>query len=285
MSCRPNIFVGHHAAISGCFSVIMMIAALVSTPVDAAPVAVRFSEGVTHGFLVVRSLGGEILGQGEITQVVKEDDLVESQLVFRFKDGSLHDEKVAFSQQRVFTMISYRLVQRGPSFPEQIDISVDRGTAEYTVRSQAGQDGKEEVLAGQVDLPKDVYNGMLIVVSKNLEKDADETVNVLAFTPKPQIVAVKLRSVDEQPAQIGEVSRKVTQYAFIPQLGTIREFFGKAIGKLPPEFHYNCWLMIEAPPSFVQFEGPLQLMAQIVRIGLVSPRMPAQPEDEKISSR
>jgi hypothetical protein len=35
-----------------------------------------------------------------------------SQLLFRFKDGSLHDEKVAFSQQRVFTLISYRLVQR-----------------------------------------------------------------------------------------------------------------------------------------------------------------------------
>ncbi len=284
MSCRPNIFVGHRA-IGGCVAVLMVVAALVSTPVNAAPVAVRFSEGVTHGFLLVRSLGGEILGQGEVTQVVKEGDLVESQLVFRFKDGSLHDEKVAFSQQRVFTMISYRLVQRGPSFPEQIDISVDRGTAEYTVRSQAGQDGKEEVLSGQVDLPKDVYNGMLIIVSKNLEKDADETVNVLAFTPKPQIVAVKLRSVDEQPAQIGEVSRKATQYAFTPQLGTIREFFGKAIGKLPAEFHYNCWLMIETPPSFVQFEGPLQLMAQIVRIELVSPRLRAEPKEKTISSK
>jgi hypothetical protein len=53
---------------------------------------------VTHGFLLVRSLAGEIIGDGEITQVVKKDDLVENQLVFRFKDGSLHDEKVAFSQ-------------------------------------------------------------------------------------------------------------------------------------------------------------------------------------------
>ena len=51
-----------------------------------------------------------------MTQVVKEGDLVESRLVFRFKDGFLHDEKVAFSQQRVFTLISYRLLQHGPSF-------------------------------------------------------------------------------------------------------------------------------------------------------------------------
>lgn len=59
----------------------MVIAALVSVPVDAAPVAVRFREGMTHGFLLVRSLVGEIIGQGEMTQLVKGADLLESQLV------------------------------------------------------------------------------------------------------------------------------------------------------------------------------------------------------------
>ena len=117
-----------------CLAVLMVLAALIA-PVAAAPVSVRFSEGVTHGFLLVRSLAGDIVGHGEITQMVSEGDLLESQLVFRFKDGSLHDEKVAFSQQRVFTLITYRLVQRGPSFPEQLDVSIDRGSAQYTVRS------------------------------------------------------------------------------------------------------------------------------------------------------
>ncbi|HYM89987.1 MAG TPA: hypothetical protein VES92_12840 [Nitrospiraceae bacterium] len=285
MSCRLSIFVGHRSA-SACLAVILVLAALVSVPVNAAPISVRFPEGVTHGFLLVRSLAGEILGQGEMTQVVKEGDLVESQLVFRFKDGSLHDEKVAFSQQRVFTMISYRLVQSGPSFPDQIEISVDRGTAEYTVRSKKpGEDGKAEVLSGQVDLPKDVYNGMLITVSKNLQKGADETVSVLAFTPAPQVVKVQLRAIDEHPVQIGEAATKATQYVFTPQIGMIRELFGKAIGKIPAEFHYTCWILVDEAPSFVQFEGPLQLMAPIVRIELVSPRLPAKPEDKKVSSK
>jgi hypothetical protein len=263
----------------------MALAALVYSSADAAPVAVRFPEGVTHGFLIVRSLTGETIGQGEMTQVVKEGDLVESQLVFRFKDGSLHDEKVAFSQQRVFTLISYRLIQRGPSFPDQLDVSIDRGTAQYTVRSQAGAQGKEELLSGQVDLPKDVYNGMLITVSKNLQKGVDETVSVLAFTPAPHIVNVQLRAIDEQSVHIGDLSSKVTQYVFTPQIGMIRELFGKATGKLPAEFHYNCWILVDAAPSFVQFEGRLQLMGPIVRIGLMSPRLPATPEDEKISSK
>ena len=284
MSYRPSNFVGHRA-VGACAALMTVIAALLCTPAYAAPIAVKFPEGMTHGFLLVRSLAGEILGQGEMTQVLKEDDLIENQLVFRFKDGSLHDEKVAFSQQRVFTMISYRLLQRGPSFPEQFDISIDRRIAKYTVRSQEGEAGKKEVLTGQVDLPKDVYNGMLITMSKNLQKGANETVSVLAFTPAPQVIKVQLRAIDEQPVQIGEVSSKATQYVFTPQIGMMKEFFGKAIGKLPAEFHYTCWIMHDKIPSFVQFEGPLQLMGQIVRIELVSPRVSIKPEDEKISSK
>ena len=284
MSYRTNNFVGHRA-VGACAALMTVIAALMCTPVYAAPVAVRFPEGMTHGFLLVRSLAGEIVGQGEMTQVLKEGDLVESQLVFRFKDGSLHDEKVAFSQHRVFTLVSYRLIQRGPSFPEQIDISIDRGTGEYTVRSKTREDEKEEVLTGQFDLPKDVYNGMLIAMTKNLPKGVDETVSVLAFTPTPQVVKVQLHAVDEQPVLIGDLSRKATQYVFTPQIGLIKEFFGKALGKLPADFHYNCWIMVSAAPSFVKFEGPLQLMGQIVRIELVSPRLSIKPEDEKISSK
>ena len=81
-----------------------------------------------------------------MTQVVKEGDLVESQLVFRFKDGSLHDEKVAFSQQRVFTLISYRLVQRGPSFPDQLDVSstVARAIHGALTKGNAGERGGAE---------------------------------------------------------------------------------------------------------------------------------------------
>ena len=284
VSYRPNNFVGHRA-VGACVALIMVIAALLSTPVYAAPVSVKFPEGMTHGFLLVRSLDGDILGQGEMIQVLKAGDLVENQLVFRFKDGSLHDEKVAFSQQRVFTLVSYRLIQRGPAFPEQVDISIDRGTGEYTVRSKAREDEKEEVLNGQVDLPKDVYNGMLITMSKNLQKGADETVSVLAFTPTPQVVKVLLHAVDEQPVLIGDVSQKATQHVFTPQIGLIKEFFGKALGKLPADFHYTCWIMNDKIPSFVQFEGPLQLMGQIVRIELVSPRLSIKPEDEKISSK
>jgi hypothetical protein len=263
-------------------AIIIAISGLVCSPADGAPVAVRFPEGIAHGFLLLRSLAGEIIGQGEMTQVVKEGDQVESHLVFTFKDGSLHDEKVIFSQQRVFMMLRYHLVQRGPSFPDQIEVSIDRNTAEYKVRSKAGEDGKEEVLAGAFTLPQDVYNGIFVTILLNLPKGASETVNFLAFTPAPEVIKLELNLMGEHTARIGDLSRKAIQYAFKPDIGTIREFLGKATGRLPANFHYDCWILDDEVPSFVQFEGPLQLMGPIMRIELLSPHLLTKSEDKNI---
>ena len=241
-------------------AIIIAISGLVCSPADSAPVAVRFPEGIAHGFLLLRSLAGEIIGHGEMTQVVKEGDQVESHLVFTFKDGSLHDEKVIFSQQRAFTMLRYHLVQRGPSFPDQIEVSIDRSTAEYKVRSKGGADGKEELLAGAFTLPQDVYNGIFVTMLLNLPRGASGTVNFLAFTPKPEIIKLELTLKGEQTVRIGDLSRKAIQYAFQPDIGMIRELLGRATGKIPDQFHYDCWILDDEVPSFVQFEGPLQLM-------------------------
>jgi hypothetical protein len=264
-------------------AVIIAIAGFTCPNADAASIAVRFPEGVAHGFLLVRSSAGEIIGQGEMTQVVKEGDLVESHLVFTFKDGSLHDERVTFSQQRVFSLLRYHLVQRGPSFPDQIEVSIDRRTAEYKVRSQAGEGGKQEVLAGAFTLPDDVYNGIFVTMLLNLPKGASETVNFLAFTPAPEVIKLKLQLMGEHPVRIGDQTRKAVQYVFKPDIGMIRELLGKATGKLPAQFHYDCWVLDDEVPSFVQFEGPLQLMGPVVRIELVSPHLLAKPDDKKTS--
>jgi hypothetical protein len=284
MSCSWKTSVGYRGSCT-CFAAFIMIAALVYSPVVAAPIAVRFSEGVTHGYLLVRSLAGKTIGQGELTQVVTEGGLVESRMVIHFKDGSLHDEQVTFSQQRVFTLLRYHLVQRGPSFPDQTDVSIDRGTAEYKVRSKALEGGKEKVLTGEFDLPKDVYNGMLTMLSKNLRKGADETVSLLAFAPEPQVIKMQLLAMDERTVHIGNLSRMARLYVFKPQIGMFRQFLGKITGKLPAHFHYECWILDDEVPSFMQFEGPLQLMGPILRIELVSPRLLAKSEDQEMSSK
>ena len=78
---------------------------------EAGTVAVRYQEGVTHGFLTLRSTAGDLLAEGDLLQVVRAEG-VDSRLVFRFRDGSLHDETVVFSQEQGLHPVSYRAAAR-----------------------------------------------------------------------------------------------------------------------------------------------------------------------------
>ena len=91
-----------------------------AAPALAEPVAVKFTEGVTHAFPVLRSVSGEKLAQGEMVQIPR-GDRVENRLTFRFRDGSVYDERVVFSQRDTFTLTSYQILLKGPSFPEMIE--------------------------------------------------------------------------------------------------------------------------------------------------------------------
>ena len=292
MNDRPDRCVrslhGGSSAVGLAFVVLSLLLSTITftrNAAESAPVPVRFPEGLTHGFLLVRSAAGDIVGYGELTQTVKEGGVAESRLVFRFKDGSLHDEKVAFSQQRVFTLIRYQLTQRGPSFPEQMDVVVDRGTSTYEVRAKAGEHGAEKVLTGEIDLPKDAYNGMIVMTLLNLPKGANETINVLAFVPEPTAIALELAFVGEQVIHVGDQSRKAWRYAFKPDIGPVKKILGTMLGKLPADFHYDCYVLADEVPSFVRFEGPLQLMGPILSIELISPQVASGPEDRKHASK
>ncbi len=98
---------------------------------SATAVAVRHSEGLVHGFLVLRTLEGDTLADGDLIQV-SQGNRVTSKLIFRFKDGSVHDETAVFSQRRSFRLLSDHLVQIGPAFPHPMDVSIDASTGEIT---------------------------------------------------------------------------------------------------------------------------------------------------------
>src|SRR5436853_6240405 len=93
-------------------------------PLTAEQVPVRHMEGLMHGFLALRSLDGKRLADGEMTQIA-DGDRVTSRLIFRFKDGSLYDDTTIFSQRGTFRVLNDHLVQRGPSFKQPMEASVE----------------------------------------------------------------------------------------------------------------------------------------------------------------
>jgi hypothetical protein len=82
-------------------------------PLSASTVTVRYREGLVHGFLVLRSLDGKTLADGELIQLAR-GKRVTCRLVFRFRDGSLHDETAIYTQQSEFRLVSDHLIQKGP---------------------------------------------------------------------------------------------------------------------------------------------------------------------------
>jgi hypothetical protein len=238
---------------------------------DAAPVAVRFPEGSVRGFLVLRSAAGDLLADGELLQVPR-GDRIEARLVFRFKDGSLHDEVVLFSQRRVFTVVRYHLVQRGSAFRHAIDASIDRPTGRYTVRFRERPDGSEDVHEGPLDLPPDVYNGMPLILAKNLAPAATATGHFVAFTPKPRLVKMELAPAGEDAFVLGETTRKAIRYRVRFEIGGLAGVLASLVGKEPPELVYS--IATGPVPAFVRFDGPLSLGGPTWRVELTAPRWP-----------
>src|SRR5437868_11801788 len=97
---------------------------LLASSVSGEPVAVRHTEGIVHGFLALRTLDGTLLADGDLMQTAR-GTVVTSRLVFRFKDGSIHDDTTVFSQRGQFRLLTDHLVQKGPAFPRALNMRID----------------------------------------------------------------------------------------------------------------------------------------------------------------
>jgi hypothetical protein len=240
---------------------VLALGVTLSAPVVAAaePVPVRFTEGVGRGFPVLRDASGEKIAQGDLVQIAR-GDRVENRLTFRFRDGSFYDETVVFSQRDIFTLMSYRLVQRGPAFPESIEAHVDRETGRYTVRYRGDEESPEEVLRGKFEMPEDTYNGMLGTLMKNLPARSSATVQIIAFTPKPRTVKMLLMPASDENVMMGETAVQATRFLVKPQLGL---FASLLVADLPD---IRMWIAAGMAPAFLRFEGPLYFMGPIWKI-------------------
>jgi hypothetical protein len=248
--------------------VVLACAVWAVAPVAAAPVPVRLAEGNARGFFVVRSLGGEQIAHGEFRQK-PAGALIESRLILLFKDGSLRDERSVFSQNGVFRLERYRLVQRGPSFPKT-EISFDRETGRYDAVIQEKKDDREKQASGALDMPDDLYNGLAVVLLKNLSGRGGATVQTVVFTPKPRLVKTVLQREDEETVTIAGEERSVIRYLMKLELGGVAGVVAPLIGKEPPDLRY--WLVAGEVPAFAKFEGAMFLNGPVWRLEHASPR-------------
>ena len=240
-------------------------------PPQAIPV--RHVGGLVHGFLVLRSEQNEILANGESLQSNRAGR-VTSRLIFHFKDGSLYEETTLYSQRSTFRIISYHLVQKGPSFKHPMDVLIDAAKSQVTVNSFDDQ-GKEKVITEHVDIPPDLANGLAITYLMNLPANSQRTTfSYLAATPKPRMVKLEITPQSEDTFAVGDTTRKVTHYLIKIQIGGLAGVVAPIVGKQPADIHL--WILGGDVPAWVKSEGPLYEGGPSWRIELVSPSGPKE---------
>jgi hypothetical protein len=241
---------------------------LPSAVLSQSPVAVQYTEGVVRGFLVLRTLEGTILAEGDVTQFAR-GDRVTSHTVLRFKDGSINEETVVFSQRHIFRLISDHQVQKGAAFKQPMDVSVDGLTGQVTVR-YTDSDGKEKTVTERLKLPPDVSNGMILTLLKNIRPDVPlTTLSMVAAAPKPRLVKLLISPEGEDSFSAGGSSHKATRYVVKVDIGGVAGMVAPLVGKQPQDTHI--WILGGDAPSFAKSEGPLYGSGPIWRIELTSP--------------
>ena len=255
-------------ASSGRLLLLLILSLLSSTALTAESVGVRYKEGVSHGFLILRTPDGKPIADGESTQVA-EGDRVTTHMWFKFKDGSFYDQKTVFSQRGTFHLLSDHVLQKGPAFRRRQETSIDASSGEVTVR-YTDDHNQEKVIAERLALPADVANGILFTLLKNVQPDVlKTTVSYVATTPKPRLVNLEIIPQGQKPFSIGSHNHKALLYSIKVKIGGITGVVASLLGKKPPDT--QAWVLTGEAPAFARSDGPLFGEGSIFRMEVAIP--------------
>ncbi len=234
----------------------------------ADSVPVRFPQGTSHGFLVLHSMDGKLLANGDMTQHVIGRE-IKTRLRFEFKDGSLDDEQAVFSQDGVFRLLEDHHVQRGPSFPTPMDMSLDVRSGTVTTRERK-EDGEAKVETKHMDLPPDLANGLILTLLTNIRDAAPETdLPYLAMVGSPRVVHLHITPGGPVRFRVDRV-RIAREFHCKVDIGGVPGVAALVLGKIPKPAEFLI-LEDEAAPAFVREEGQLFEGGPVWRIEQVGP--------------
>jgi hypothetical protein len=252
---------------NGCILTLVAVAMLVQ-PVcaEGQGVSVRYPEGSLAGLVVLRNDQGATLAGGEFTQIPR-GNRIKSRLVLHFRDGSLDDETTVYSQKSTFRLISDRHVQRGRSFPDPCDMTIDMRSQQMSIRdlSKGGA-----VKTEHVDLPPDLSNGLLFNLIKNLPPNGPKVeVSYLALSTKPRMVKLALTREREDQFTIAGHPFKAAVWDVKAEFGGLTGIVAHLIGEQPPDTHV--WITEGAAPTIIRVDTALYVGGPVWSIQTASP--------------
>lgn len=253
---------------------LLLLAAAAFQFAHADPIAAQNKQGSMHGFLLVKSAQGHVIGVGDVVQVA-EGSRVRSRLVFRFRDGSMDDESTVFLEEDVLRLVSDHHVQKGPSFPTPLNVTINVPGAEVTWHES--RNGKTEVNRKHMELPNDLANGIIPEVMQNIPASAAETkVSYLANDPKPRIVRLSVKPEARDSFTVGGLAYFANRYVVHVDLGGLAGMIAPLIGKQPTDV--RDWVVTGEVPCVARMEGAFYQGGPVWTVELASPEWSSTAE-------
>ena len=230
-------------------------------------IPVKHQQGSVHALLLILDANGKVTGVADCTNVARGKTWV-SRLTMRFRDGSLDDDTTVYTQSPSLHVISDHHIQKGPSFPNPIDTTVD--TASGNVTYHEIKDGKDEVKTDHMDLPADLANGIVPLVIQNFPRGVDEVkVGYIAYSPKPRLIKFVISRDGETGFTIGGEHRTADKFKIHFDLGGVVGVVAPIIGKEPGDLH--AWALGGESPTFIRLNGELYMGGPVYDIELSGP--------------
>ena len=237
---------------------------------SAEPVLVRRAQGNLHGYVVLKDLDDKVLASGDLVQTTA-GGRVTAALSLHFKDGSLYQETSTFSQRRTYQLLTYKQVRKGPAFKTQETLTLDTATGKVGIE-HTDEDGKVKTISDKLTLPPDLANGIIPIVLSEVDPKVETTLSMLASTPNPRLVKLKISAAEQDSFSIGGAGAKATHYVMKIDIGGVTGVVAKVVGKQPPPVHF--WVAAGNAPVFLKSEGQLFEDGPIWRIEMASPSWP-----------
>jgi hypothetical protein len=245
--------------------------------VRADPIPASFKQGTLHGFLLLKTPDGKIIAAGDQIDTVRGDE-IRSEMVLHFRDGSIDDEVAFYRQGSQFELVRDRHIQKGPSFPQPLDMTIDVSKNEVTWR--VTKDGKTDLETRHMDLPPDLANGMVGLAIENFLAGATKwKVSYLAADPSPRanprIVQLSITRAGEDQVEVGGAGRRTARFNIHIEIGGIAGALAPILGKEPSDL--AIWATEDAAPVVIKIEGALYLKGPTWISVLASPFWPQNP--------
>ena len=229
----------------------------------------HYRGGSMHGFLVVRSASGKLLGSGDFLQISHGDQL-ELQLILHFRDGSLHQETTVYEQTPNLRLVSDHLVQHGRFFSKPLDLLLE---SNGSITSRITQNGKASVERTHQNLPADLSNGMLPSVLINVPAHAPGfQLSYLAPYGKGRLIQLQIQPAHAATFSVAGLRHQAAVYPVHLDLGGVIGVLAPIVGKQPDDL--AVWIIEGESPMIVREVGQLAEGGPVVSIEIAGSTFP-----------